>query len=246
MKELLFKKKEELIFDVKLQFSEMAKSLDVIRGNGGKNTADIDVKIDQAWKAFYQQVEDFLSTSYFVDEDDVVMEEVSDSADNEVYIPSIIGQDAYDFLFSALRCCLQIGKINSALFKEEVVLSDWIDKLAAGYRQLGKASAYGDAFYFKAQDTFRASKGGAVKNEKSNEDREILAIEVRRHILVVKSSKGRMSQSSFVNLIFADMRIFVDKNGLKCSDSTLEKRLKYIIKEDDEAKDLFNKYIAKQ
>lgn len=237
MKEFLLKQKQKTIAKIEETF---IFTMGVVMFDGVENETNLK-KIESAWIKLHQLAVDFhepneaFSNGFHaideIEEKDQYLKELSFEMD-----PSLS-------LYRALMACHAVAKSDT--FSDAVIFEDGINKLNSAYFYMGQAEAYADKFHAVKTNHNRSSKGGAAKNAKSNENREFLAIEVRRYILETKSSKGKMSQSGFVNIMFDSMRNFADTNDLQCSDDTLEKWLKYILKEDVEAKELFNIYIAK-
>ena len=239
MKEIILKRKGELIGKVESVFRLIADVFDDEKNSESKS------KIDQGWSVLYRSAIAFVGGSDLSDFglcDFSVSNHVDDS---EVTEYSLVCRDSYDFLQRALICCLQIED-SCAFLKEEYVIADWVDKLTMAYLYLGKAEVYSDIYYTKKANVSRAKIGGVAKNKQDNVRKSLLVNEIERRILICASECRQLTREDFVESIQDDVFEFSAEHNMGYVYTDFGEKLLIILNGNRALNDLFRTHVYKK
>lgn len=192
------------------------------------------------WSRFYEMARCYMAPIELVDD-----EVNRDASTDFLRIDSPIDDEqCYSALQGALIACLKVEIVNDPNAFYGIL--DGVDKLNIAWYNLGRAELYAEIQVEGFNNYIRAAKGGAVKNAGGNEKKMLLAEELKRIILDVKDSKGRMSRNVFVDFVTPRIIAYTDECGISYTEDQIDWQLFDIIRNNKEVSDLFKTFIAKK
>lgn len=193
---------------------------------------------EKNWKRFYEQASKHVAPIELVDCDSAG----SEFSDFEELISPMVDERCYCALCSALIQCLRIEIVNNENACYGII--DGIDKLNSACYNLGRAELYAELEIERGSNSTRASKGGVARNEKNNENRELLSKKLKEQINDLKNKGEKMNQSEFIEKVFASMYGYATEKRMKYSEGNFDRILLDILKED--LYDLFRAHVYKR